>query len=46
MIQALILDFDGTIVDSETPDYLAWLEVYQSFGLDLPLVRWASDIAG
>lgn len=44
MIQALILDFDGTIVDSETPDYLAWLEVYQSFGLDLPLIRWASDI--
>jgi HAD superfamily hydrolase (TIGR01509 family) len=44
MIQAIILDFDGTIIDSETPDYQAWQEIYRSFGLDLPLLDWARDI--
>ena len=44
MIRAVIFDFDGTIIDSETPDYQSWREVYQSYGLDLDLKRWARDI--
>lgn len=41
MIRALILDFDGLIIDTETTDYQAWREVYQAHGCDLPLSLWA-----
>lgn len=46
MIQALIFDFDGLILDTEVPDYQAWLEVYAEYGCDLPLSTWASYIGG
>jgi HAD superfamily hydrolase (TIGR01509 family) len=41
MIEALIFDFDGLILDTETPDYRAWQETYQFHGLEFPLDRWA-----
>ena len=44
MIQALIFDFDGLILDTETPDYLSWRETYASFGVDLPLDAWRENI--
>ncbi len=37
MIEALIFDFDGIIIESEEPDFQAWREIYQSFGLELTL---------
>lgn len=45
-MQALIFDFDGLIVDTETPDYLSWQEVYQEHGADLPLEKWALILGG
>jgi len=39
-ITALILDFDGLIVDTETPAYEEWQVVYRRHGHDLPLERW------
>jgi HAD superfamily hydrolase (TIGR01509 family) len=45
-MKALIFDFDGTIIDTEMPDYLAWQEVYQYFGHQLPLEKWASIVGG
>lgn len=37
MIRAIIFDFDGLILDTETPDYEAWREVYRVRGYELPL---------
>jgi HAD superfamily hydrolase (TIGR01509 family) len=44
MIKALIFDFDGLIIDTETPDYLSWKAVYESFGCELPLAIWQENI--
>jgi len=41
MIEALIFDFDGLILDTEMPDYRAWQETYAAHGLEFPLSRWA-----
>jgi HAD superfamily hydrolase (TIGR01509 family) len=43
-IQALIFDFDGTILDTETPEYEAWRTIYQEHGVELPLDGWAASI--
>jgi HAD superfamily hydrolase (TIGR01509 family) len=44
MIKALIFDFDGLILETEEPIYLAWQEIYQSYGCHLPLESWTSII--
>ncbi len=44
MIEALIFDFDGLILDSETPDFISWQETYASFGVELPLDVWNQNI--
>jgi HAD superfamily hydrolase (TIGR01509 family) len=45
-MRALIFDFDGLIIDTEIPDYLSWQEVYQEYGVSLPLEKWASIVGG
>lgn len=37
MIQALIFDFDGLIIDTESPIVEAWQEVYQEYNVVFPL---------
>jgi beta-phosphoglucomutase-like phosphatase (HAD superfamily) len=32
---AIIFDFDGTILDTETPEFVAWQEVYATYGAEL-----------
>ena len=44
MIQALIFDFDGLILDTEVPEFQAWQEIYQEHGCHLPLSIWATCI--
>lgn len=44
MIKALIFDFDGLILETEMPDYIAWREVYQQHGVDLALEVWAQVV--
>jgi HAD superfamily hydrolase (TIGR01509 family) len=44
VIRALLFDFDGLIVDTETPSYASWQEVYREHGQELPLDRWAAII--
>lgn len=44
MIRALVFDFDGLIIDSETPDYVTWRQIYQEHGTDLPLAFWSGMI--
>ena len=41
MIEALVFDFDGLIIETEEPDYQTWREIYQSYGLDLSLEDYA-----
>jgi HAD superfamily hydrolase (TIGR01509 family) len=44
MIRALVFDFDGLILETEEPDYLAWQELYREHGRDLPLDVWCQCI--
>ena len=46
MFKAIIFDFDGLIVDTEVPEYEAWLSIFRSFGVDLPLSVWTPHIGG
>ena len=46
MIDALVLDFDGTIRETETPDYRSWQETFESFGVSLEPSLWASYVGG
>ncbi|MCL4858243.1 MAG: HAD family hydrolase [Caldilineaceae bacterium] len=45
MLQAIIFDFDGTILDTERHDYGCWSEIYQAHKVELPLATW-SNIVG
>jgi beta-phosphoglucomutase-like phosphatase (HAD superfamily) len=44
VIRALIFDFDGLILETETPAYQAWVEVYREFGHELPKELWLDYI--
>lgn len=46
MIQALIFDFDGLILDTELSAFQSWQEIYQEYHCDLPLEKWAACIGG
>ncbi|MEX1018444.1 MAG: HAD family hydrolase [Litorilinea sp.] len=43
-IQALVFDFDGLIVDTETPEFAAWQAVFAARGCELPLATWVLNI--
>ena len=45
-IKALIFDFDGLILDTETPDVHAWEKIYAEYGFQFPLESWAQIIGG
>jgi HAD superfamily hydrolase (TIGR01509 family) len=45
-IKSLIFDFDGLILDTETPDLLAWQEIYAGYGLTFPVESWGRIIGG
>jgi HAD superfamily hydrolase (TIGR01509 family) len=45
MIKALIFDFDGLIVDTESPEFRAWQEVFARHGHQLSRDLWA-DLIG
>jgi beta-phosphoglucomutase-like phosphatase (HAD superfamily) len=40
VIQALLLDFDGVVVDSEVAHYESWREIYAEHGCELMLEDW------
>src|SRR5581483_3868036 len=40
----VVLDFDGTILDTEEPVYRSWAELYASLGHTLSLTEWQSII--
>jgi HAD superfamily hydrolase (TIGR01509 family) len=46
MIRAVIMDFDGLILDTEGPAFQAWQEIYGEYGVSLPLSAWAVWVGG
>lgn len=44
MIRAVVFDFDGLIIDTETPSYHAFCEVYREYGAELPLAEYAKCV--
>ncbi len=46
MLKALIFDFDGLILDTETPEYLAWQNIYHEHGFELPHDEWSKIVGG
>lgn len=46
MIQVLIFDFDGLIVDTEWPDYESWQQVYRRHGCELAIEKWGQIVGG
>jgi len=44
VIRALVFDFDGLILETETPAYQAWVEIYREFGHELPKELWLDYI--
>src|SRR6185295_7810313 len=45
-IKALIFDFDGLILDTETPEYQVWQAIYSENGFELPHDKWEKIIGG
>lgn len=43
-MKALIFDFDGTILDTETPEFMAWSALYQRYGQVLDAQAWGRGI--
>ena len=46
MLKALIFDFDGLILDTETPEVLVWQSIYHEHGFELPVHEWEKTIGG
>lgn len=44
MIKALVFDFDGLILETETPAFQTWSELYREHGHELPRDRWVQNI--
>jgi HAD superfamily hydrolase (TIGR01509 family) len=43
-LRALVFDFDGLILDTETPEFRAWQEVFAAHGAVLEAVDWTHVI--
>ena len=43
-IKGIIFDFDGTILDTESPELHAWLHLYEEFGVIFPIAKHKQNI--
>jgi HAD superfamily hydrolase (TIGR01509 family) len=46
VIQALVFDFDGLMLDTETPEVQIWQELYARYGQEFPLDEWVHRVVG
>lgn len=44
MIEAIVFDFDGLILDTETPEFDSWQEIFRSYGVTLERETWELQI--
>ena len=44
MIEAIVFDFDGLIIDTETPEFDSWQEIFESYGVRLERETWELQI--
>lgn len=45
-IEALVFDFDGLILDTETPEVQVWKGIYAEHGQAYPMEQWSQIIGG
>jgi HAD superfamily hydrolase (TIGR01509 family) len=43
-IKGIVFDFDGLVLDTESPVFQAWQEAFAPYGLALPISEWAAAI--
>jgi len=43
-MDAIIFDFDGTMIESEGPDFQSWQEIFADHGTELPAEQWIGYI--
>jgi HAD superfamily hydrolase (TIGR01509 family) len=43
-VGGLLFDFDGLLIDTETPGRRSWEEIYAEHGHELPVDQWATKI--
>lgn len=43
-IEAIIFDFDGLVIDSESPAFQAWSQIYREHGQELSLDLWVACV--
>jgi HAD superfamily hydrolase (TIGR01509 family) len=46
MIKAIIFDFDGIIMDTESVEFQVWNTIFAEQGVDFPLNIWLRDVVG
>jgi HAD superfamily hydrolase (TIGR01509 family) len=46
VIEALLLDFDGLLYDTESASFGAWEEIYAHHGAELPVALWVAEVMG
>lgn len=44
MLRAVIFDFDGLLLDTETAEYEAWARIFQAHGAQLPVQDWGQFV--
>jgi len=44
VVAVLVLDFDGTVLDTEWPAYQSWAEIWEAHGHELTVASWARRI--
>ncbi len=46
MIKALLFDFDGLIMDTESPEAHVWQTIFSEQGVEFPMDIWLRDVVG
>jgi putative hydrolase of the HAD superfamily len=46
MLTALLFDFDGLIMDTESVEVAIWQEIYAGYGVEFPLGTWIQKVVG